>query len=123
MKIVISLAAVLILGFTACTKSGELVPAGPLASFETSVFENGINQADELEVIELTNTSENGIAYHWDFGNGTTSAEQHPTVMYKMHGNYTVKLTVTHDDGKTTEATKEIIVLCTFSNRLHVAPL
>ena len=38
-------------------------------------------------------------AWHWDFGDGTTSTEQNPSHTYASAGSYTVNLTVTHSDG------------------------
>jgi len=37
----------------------------------------------------------------WDFGDGSTSSEQHPTHKYSDKGTYTVQLTVTDEDGHT----------------------
>ncbi len=36
----------------------------------------------------------------WDFGDGTTSSEQHPVHIYKENGQYIVTLTVTGQGGK-----------------------
>ena len=38
------------------------------------------------------------LTYDWSFGNGNTSTEQHPFMMYE-EGTYTVKLTVSDDNG------------------------
>ncbi len=40
----------------------------------------------------FNNTSEAGQTFTWDFGDGTTSTETSPTHVYKIPGNYTVKL-------------------------------
>lgn len=37
--------------------------------------------------------------WQWDFGDGTTSAEQHPQHTYAKPGNYVIQLTVTGPDG------------------------
>ena len=39
------------------------------------------------------------VAWHWDFGDGATSAEQHPVHTYAAAGEYTVNLWVTDDQG------------------------
>ncbi len=45
-------------------------------------------------------TSIDGIAsYLWDFGNGSTSTNPYPTETYTAIGSYTIKLTVTTNDG------------------------
>lgn len=45
------------------------------------------------DTISLTATRE------WDFGNGQTSTDTNPTVIYDKPGNYTVKLKATSDEG------------------------
>jgi PKD repeat protein len=41
--------------------------------------------------VEFTNTSENATSYTWDFGDGTTSEDENPTVLYE-NGDYEVVL-------------------------------
>jgi PKD repeat protein len=50
------------------------------------------------------------VAWAWDFGDGRTSSEQNPSHKYAKRGTYTVRLTVTDNDGLTGTATKEITV-------------
>ena len=44
--------------------------------------------------IVFTNNSDNGNAYYWDFGDGTTSTTSEPTHFYDTPGTYTVQLIV-----------------------------
>ena len=37
--------------------------------------------------------------WHWDFGDGTSSALQHPVHQYQQPGRYNVTLLITRDDG------------------------
>lgn len=46
--------------------------------------------------------------FHWDFGDGTTSTTQNPTHTYQVAGTYTVTLTVSDADGRTTTKTIQI---------------
>ena len=51
----------------------------------------------------INNTSENGLTYHWDFGDGTTSNEENPgTHLYSGTGVYAITLTVTGECGSKT---------------------
>ncbi|HOI80425.1 MAG TPA: PQQ-binding-like beta-propeller repeat protein, partial [Petrimonas sp.] len=50
--------------------------------------------------VQFTGTSPLTVtAWHWDFGDGSTSTEQNPSHTYASAGTYTVNLTVTHADG------------------------
>ncbi|MFN2418754.1 MAG: DNRLRE domain-containing protein, partial [Candidatus Limnocylindria bacterium] len=54
--------------------------------------------------VAFTDTSTGGAtAWAWNFGDGVTSTEQHPTHTYTAAGSYTVKLTVTNAAGSDTE--------------------
>lgn len=49
-------------------------------------------------------------SYHWDFGDGNTSSEQNPAHIYASDGDFTVRLTVTDDDGAAASAEKTVSV-------------
>jgi PKD repeat protein len=49
-------------------------------------------------------------AWSWRFGDGGTSAEREPVHSYAASGTYTVRLTVTDDDGSTDELSDEVTV-------------
>ncbi|MFT6707563.1 MAG: Zn-dependent metalloprotease/chitodextrinase [Flavobacteriales bacterium] len=49
-------------------------------------------------MIQFTNTSHNASTFEWNFGNGTTSTDEDPTVTYTSPGSYTVSL-ITNGGG------------------------
>jgi OOP family OmpA-OmpF porin len=49
-------------------------------------------------------------AYRWDFGDGSTSSDQHATHVYSAPGTYTATLQVTDDDGATGSTSGQIQV-------------
>lgn len=119
--------------FTACNKD-EMVDTAvsideePTTSITTEdnvgeahfTIDNDRKTLMESEELLLTNNSVNAVSYHWDFGNGDTSTEVNPIFNnYKMHGNYTVTLTITDALGNTHEARDEIEVLCIFGGGPH----
>lgn len=52
----------------------------------------------------------NIIAYHWTFGDGSSSTESNPIHTYNNVGTYTAKLTITNEHMLTSSQTVQIIV-------------
>jgi len=66
---------------------------------------------DTVSFKDQTNGLGNTLkAWHWDFGNGDTSAVQSPVYKYLQPGDYTVSLTVTSSSGCVNVGTKKIHV-------------
>lgn len=86
------------------------------AKFTINNEDNTLNEGDALL---LTNNSIDAVSFHWDFGNGDTSTEAHPTYKYEIHGYRTVKLTITDSYGNTHQTSNEILVLCLFGGGSH----
>jgi gliding motility-associated-like protein len=68
----------------------------PVAAFSASP----VSGCGPLNVHFTDNSSNAPLFWTWDFGNGTTSRAQNPTVTYNVAGNYTVKLTVVNKNGQ-----------------------
>lgn len=65
------------------------VGTGPSAEFSADI---------DLGNVQFTNASSGATTYLWDFGDGNTSTEEHPTHIYS-DGLYQVSLMVTNDCG------------------------
>ena len=50
---------------------------------------------------QFTDTSSNAVSWLWDFGDGTTSTDQHPNHTFASPGYHSVSLTITTADGCT----------------------
>jgi PKD repeat protein len=93
-------------GSSVTTRTVSIIPGinSPEASFSSS-------SPDELgQITHFTNTSQDGgddvenVSYAWNFGDGATSAAQHPTHTYPALGMYQVALTITNSVGSDTVA-------------------
>ncbi len=67
--------------------------------------------ADDVAFTDESLDADGTVAsWAWDFGDGATSSEQHPSHSYADDGSYTVTLSVTDDDGATAEASQTVSV-------------
>lgn len=74
-------------------------PTPPEADFEADQ-----TTAEVADTVQFTDNSTNDpTSWEWDFGDGETSEEQNPILVYEEPGNYDVSLTATNDDGSDTE--------------------
>lgn len=62
-------------------------------------IEPGLQCAPFLAQFIDQSTSETEITYLWEFGDESTSTEQHPSHLYENVGNYPVTLTISTDEG------------------------
>lgn len=70
--------------------------AEPTVDFD---FNNGLLCAPFPAQFNDLSTSETGLSYLWDFGDGTTSTEQNPNHVFSNSGNYSVSLTISTSSG------------------------
>jgi Zn-dependent metalloprotease len=70
-------------------------PTGvPAANFKADVVTTCNGQ------VKFTDLTTGGVnSWHWDFGDGSTSTQQHPAHTYTVNGTYTVTLTATNSFG------------------------
>ena len=85
----------------------EDVPANqpPLAGFNWSNIRKLIPFSDQS-----VDRDGSLVAWHWDFGDGTNSAERNPSHRYVKFGTYVVTLTVHDDKGASASATNTVSV-------------
>lgn len=103
------------------------IPANASAKFRL-YHSNNLNLKNELVTFE--DISENASSWHWDFGDGNTSAKQNPQHIFENPGVYTVSLTVNNSLGCQPHTyTQQVQVFASepvlypnpASNRLHLA--
>lgn len=81
-------------GATRSTTRSVTVNTSPKATFETTCADLTCTFTDMSLDPDGTVTS-----WAWDFGDGATSSDQHPSHTYSTAGTYEVTLTVTDDGG------------------------
>jgi PKD repeat protein len=75
------------------------------ACFELSATTIGVG-----EILSISNCSEGATTYSFDFGNGTSSALENPTVSFDEGGSYEITLTVSNEEESRSQS-KTVTVL------------
>ena len=96
---------------TGCKSSGSKnryirMVSGVKADFANTI--TGNCKAPFLSTFENQTSGPGNISYFWDFGNGNTSTQQHPTATYNTAGTYNVKLVATSEFGCSNTIDKSI---------------
>ncbi|MCB9310503.1 MAG: PKD domain-containing protein [Lewinellaceae bacterium] len=92
---------VLLIGYNSYSGSeyeqNGLIHVLPLATSSFGYTVNGLT-------VNFNNTSQNGTAYEWTFGDGSTSTNTNPSHTYSTNGTYTVQLSTFNDCGTVTSS-------------------
>ena len=97
MKKLIWMAAAFVL-ITAC-QDDDKVNTKPVAAFKATAAIVEVEQS--ISFTDLSFDEDGQISrWQWDFGNGTTSEEENPTITYSAPGDYKVVLTVWDNQGQ-----------------------
>lgn len=82
---------------------------GPTADFDVSTSSPKEGQTVLFDDGSLT-PRDTIVSWHWTFGDGGSSDLQNPTHIYADDGTYTVALTVTDDDGSTSNHSANVVI-------------
>ncbi len=85
------------------------------ANFDLAL-ESPVNTVGSSVNFDATSSGGNGIAYQWNFGDGTTSTNAVVSHAYTNPGLYNVKLVVTDNTGRTHQQTVQVAVLPEIQN-------
>jgi gliding motility-associated-like protein len=61
-------------------------------------------------IVSFADSSNKAVWWNWDFGNGSSSAEQNPKHTYAGEGKYIVTLIIKNDKGCWSETMREVVV-------------
>ncbi|MFE9426544.1 collagenase [Kitasatospora sp. NPDC006697] len=86
---------------------GACYAEGPTALFGSTVNGATVSLTDKSVVTASTSPI---TAWHWTFGDGTSSDERNPSHSYAAAGTYTVALTVTDGNGKSDSTPTSVTV-------------
>ncbi len=96
-----------------CTYSDSLVvsASGPLAQYQVvPPSPQGVGAYVQYTDASIPNgTTING--WYWDFGNGQTSTQQNPFMVFEQPGTYPVTLTITSVDGCSSSVTYDYVII------------
>jgi len=82
---------------------GNCVDITPKFTLEKLLPAGGIKFTD----ITTTNLTDQ-LTYAWDFGNGNTSSEENPFMMFDNEADYTIQLVVSNQNGCTSTYTEVV---------------
>ncbi|WP_158281466.1 golvesin C-terminal-like domain-containing protein [Sediminitomix flava] len=82
----------------------------PTAKFVVSGLPAGIGTSLDFDASTSSDSDGSIAQYAWDFGDGSSATGLQASHFYQANGSYTVKLTVTDNDGKTSTKTQLISV-------------
>jgi PKD repeat protein len=92
-------------------------------SRHTSIFEISRDTLDLglQQPLQIHDTSAGAIHWQWNFGDGSTSTEQHPTHLYALPGEYTVTLTSKNSSGCESTSSQKVVAIQTtgFEDDIH----
>jgi PKD repeat protein len=86
-------------------------PQPPTAAFTYSPSKPLVGQTVLFNASASYDPDGTIVSYSWDFGDGTTGSGKTVTHKYAKAGKYTVKLTVTDDDGQTSDPVSKLITV------------
>ncbi|NPD48291.1 PKD domain-containing protein, partial [Lentimicrobium sp. S6] len=66
--------------------------------------------SDSIWFTDVSTSDNDIVSWSWQFGDGTTSAAQHPAHLYALPGEYLVKLYVTDSNGCTNEVIENLTI-------------
>ncbi|PTN07551.1 PKD domain-containing protein [Mangrovibacterium marinum] len=96
-----------------CSETTELYNTASSANFTVAEDYYELGQSVEFADFSVPSGDNSIVSWLWEFGDlaGSTSTEQNPSFAYSEGGSFTVKLTVTDNNGLKASATKDVVII------------
>ncbi len=91
-----------------CIKAYTVRKTVPKADFTAN---QPLKGAAPLQVQFFDISQGNPTSWKWQFGDGDSSSEKNPSHIYKSNGRYSVKLTVTNENGSNTKQNPDYVII------------
>lgn len=112
-KLVYLFLSICFFGITACSNEEVIYNTAARADFNMGASEYELSESVVLSDLSVPSTGNSIASWLWSFGDAanTTSTEQNPTFKYSAGGKYTIKLTVTDNNGLKASASKDVVII------------
>jgi parallel beta-helix repeat protein len=102
------------------TKTVTVLNRPPVACFTYTPLNPLVGQKVTFDASSSYDPYGKIVSYKWNFGDGYTGTGKIVTHTYSKAGQFTVKLTVTDNDGKSSSTSKTVTVVKPETNRLKI---
>lgn len=112
-KLAYLLSLICILAFSSCEEDKVYYNTAAKADFTIGEESYEIGQTAVFTDTSIPDEGNKIVSWLWEFGDKeeSTSTEQNPTFVYQSDGTFTIKLTVTDNNGLSATAKKDLTVL------------
>ena len=107
------LSLICILAFSSCEEDKVYYHTAAKADFTIGENMYELGQTAVFKDASIPDEGSRIVAWLWEFGDAkkSVSTEQNPTFVYQSDGTFTIKLTVTDDNGLSATAKKDLTIL------------
>ena len=107
------LSLICILAFSSCEEDKVYYHTAAKADFTIGENMYELGQTAVFKDASIPDEGSRIVAWLWEFGDAkkSVSTEQNPTFVYPSDGTFTIKLTVTDDNGLSATAKKDLTIL------------
>ncbi len=108
MKLILIFSLIILTSIIGCTKKDSTNPVTPVIQHPIAAF--GFTGALVTPAtVSFNNSSTNANSYRWDFGDGRTSIQENPSMLFNNRGTLTVTLIAINTSSSLTDTTRHTL--------------